>query len=138
VRGVLYAHFKIILRAGNLSGTDVGRYQGRGYPVPLPSAHKEKVLQVALSTLRRVLYIFRCLDVRADVGHREAQVMLTGTMRALPEILLDCIKYHFLSAVQADELSRAYLVAGFRFLGQFYHQTQLWLGKLYITFVSFK
>ena len=117
----------------------VGRYQDSVYPVPAPSLIKiRRILQVALPTLRWMHYILRRLDIRADMGHGEALVLFTRTLRALPEILLNRIKHQFLSAVKADVLPRTYLLAGFRFLGQFYHRIQLWVRTLYITFVSFK
>lgn len=103
-------------------------FQGRMDPVPdSATVQKNEGLLVALATFRWVPRILRSLDVRTDVGHRETLVLFTGALRTFPEVLLSCIEFHFLSTVDADIPSGAYLLSGFCFLGQFNHQIQLWL-----------
>lgn len=102
--------------------------EGRMNPVSDSSTvQKNKGLLVALATFRRVHRIFWSFDIRADVGHRETLVLFTGTLRTFPEVLLCCIEFHLLSAIDADILSGAYFLSGFGFLGQFDHHVQLWL-----------
>jgi hypothetical protein len=93
-------------------------------------------LLVALSPLRRVHRILRSLDVRADVGHRETLVLLTGTLWTLSKVLLGLIEGHFPPAVDTDVLSWTDLLSGFCYVSQFDHQRELWLWKLYMTFDS--
>lgn len=81
------------------------------------------MLQVALSALGRVNRIFRGLDVRTDVGHREALVFFTGARRAFSEVLLHGIECQLSSAVQADIFAGANFLPGFYLLCQVYHQT---------------
>ena len=86
---------------------------------------KNGKLEVTFPAFGRVLCILRSLDVRADVGHREALVLFACAGRTLPEILLTLVKGVFLSAVEAHVLSRAdFLSCGVGLLfGQSNHQT---------------
>jgi hypothetical protein len=59
-------------------------------------------LNVAFSAFWRVLDIFRGLDIRADVCHREALVLFAGTGRTFPEILFALVECEFLTAIDAD------------------------------------
>lgn len=93
-------------------------------------------LLVALTPLGRVYRIFRGLDIRTDVGHREALVLLTGALRTLPQVLLHLVERHLPAAVDAYILPRTDFLSGFCFLGQFDHQTLIWMWKLYMTFDS--
>jgi hypothetical protein len=86
---------------------------------------KNKELLEALAAFGRVFCIFRRLDVRADVSHRETLVLCTGAGRAFPEILLALVEGQFFSAVNADIFARPDGLAcavGFLF-GQTKHQT---------------
>jgi len=60
---------------------------------------KNVKLYVAFATFWRVLCIFRCLDVRADVCHRKALVLFTGAGRTFPEVLFALVECEFLAAV---------------------------------------
>jgi len=68
--------------------------------------------------------------------HRETLVLFTGTLRTLPQVLLGFIECHLPAAVYADVLSRTDFLSGFCLFGQFDHQFQIWMGKLFITFDS--
>jgi hypothetical protein len=50
---------------------------------------KNGKLQVAFAAFWRVLYIFRGFDIRADMGHRKALVLLARALRTLPEVLFN-------------------------------------------------
>jgi len=75
-------------------------------------------LHVAFAAFWRVLGIIRRLDIRPDMGHREALVLFTGAGRAFSEVLLALVESQFLSTVNthifagADFLS---CVVGFLF-----------------------
>ena len=92
-------------------------------------------LNVAFTALRRVLYIFRSLDVRADVCHGEALVLFTGTGRTFPEILFALIEREFLTAVYADiftgsDFLPCIIILGFgQIIHQNFHsrQTYIWV-----------
>ena len=60
---------------------------------------KNGKLYVALAAFWRVLDIVRSLDVRADVGHREALVFFTGAGRTFSQILFTLVESKFLSAI---------------------------------------
>ena len=57
--------------------------------------------------------------------HREALVLLTGTLRTLPEILFGLIESHLPTAIDADVLTRTDFLSGFCFLCQFNHLTDI-------------
>ena len=116
---------------------------GPGNPLVVSGIHNwqyrcrknEKLLET-LAASGRVFCIFGSFDVRADVGHRETLVLLAGTGRAFPEILLALVKRELLTAVDTDVFSRPNLLAcriGLLF-GQIYHQTSL-LCQRYISVV---
>jgi len=99
--------------------------QGRLVSPFLPQLNKKLRLQVALAPLGRVHCIFRGLDVRTDVGHREALILFTGTLGTLPQVLFHLIERHLPAAVDAYILPRTDFLSGFCFLGQFDHQIQI-------------
>ena len=104
-----------------------------------PNVHNcaEKLcLLVALAPLRGIHCVFRRLDIRTDVVHREALVLFTGALRTLPQVLLRLIERHLPAAVDADILAWTDFLSGFCFLGQFDHQTQIWMCELFMTFDS--
>jgi hypothetical protein len=55
----------------------IGAGTPRIHTAVLVPEKKNVKLCVALATFWRILYIFRSLDVRAYVGHREALVLFT-------------------------------------------------------------
>jgi hypothetical protein len=114
-----------------------GAYFRRDETTPLFHNDAEKVCSlVALAPLWGVRRVFRGLDVRTDMMHREALILFTGTLRTLPQVLLRFIERHLPAAVYADVLSRTDFLSGFNLFGQFDHQFQIWMGKLFITFDS--
>src|SRR5208337_3319599 len=84
----------------------------------------------------RVLGIFRSLDIRPDMGHRETLVLLAGAGRAFTEILLALVECKLLATVDTHVFSRPdFLACRIRFLfGQIHHQTSL-LCQRYISVV---
>ena len=99
---------------------------------------KNKKLLEALPAFWRVLCIFRGLDIRPDVCHRETLVFGTGTGRALPEVLLALVESKFLSAVNTDIFARAHFLPCTESLlfGQMYHQnSHLRQRYIWIVFV---
>jgi hypothetical protein len=60
---------------------------------------KNVELQVAFAAFWRVFRIFRGLDIRSDMSHREALVLFAGTGRAFAQILFALVKGQLFSAV---------------------------------------
>jgi hypothetical protein len=71
----------------------------RSHTAVLVPEKKNIKLNVALTAFWRVLYVIRSLDVRADVGHREALVLFTGAGGTFSEVLFALVECEFLSAV---------------------------------------
>jgi len=66
--------------------------------------------------------IFRGFYIRTNVCHRETLVFFACTVWAFSQVLLDGVEFVFMTAIQADILSRTDLLSSFYFFWQFYHQ----------------
>jgi hypothetical protein len=95
------------------------------HPAVLVPGKKNMRSDVTLAAFWRVLYIFRSLDVRADMGHREALVLFAGAGRTFPEVLFALVECKFLSAIYADILAGPDFLSCSvrRIFGQIIHQT---------------
>lgn len=82
-------------------------------------------LLVALAPLGGIYHIIWSLDIWTNMGHRDALILFTGALRALPQILLHIVKRHLPTTIDADVLTRTNFLSNFCFLCQFNHLMDL-------------
>jgi len=117
----------VLIRAGtctpfSLEKVVVLLFRVDGHALYTHNRVEKLCLLVTLAPLWGVHRIFRGLDIRTDVVHREALILFTGTLGTFPQILLGLIECHLPTAIDAYVLARTDLLSGFCFLGQFNHQ----------------